>query len=223
MHQFDKLIPKKWSKKADFYRDLMEVLFELDKNDKEAVEKVLEAVKNTKFEDMLNKSPDWLWQRIRRYVPEPARLEERFRAFWQKWKTAMSDDPAHKADPDSNTCTPGRQFGKKADKLYKNMLAAIRKDQISDPPGVNLYEVKGIDRYKLTVYRCFRGTNNNESFHNKLNEGLVTENCTIEFTDHTLAGHIFRHDVSIDMSRGVIPRSIGHFELWTTDKIQVCL
>lgn len=205
-------VPKGWSQRADISRDLANAFLKLDEDDLEAVERVLDEVLKTDLTDYLERNNDWLWQRIRRYVPRPAELEVRLREFWDKWRDATDD-------------TSGPRHGRKlfegeGEKTFNNIIKLVQDDLVSDPPGVTLFEARGTDKYGLTLWRCFRGTNNCESFNNKINEGLnVVENCTLEFADETLSCLIFEHNVNIDISRGKIPK-FGCTELHMIDLVQ---
>lgn len=211
MRMLDKFIPADWHLRSEFYRDLDDAMHELDKDDLEKVNKTLPLIgENITIEDMLRKDSKWLWKRVRRYIPEPTVLEARLLNFWNKWGQVSADGPNQ----------PHRQlFGSDAQNTFKNMIKAVQADQISDPPGIDLFELERTDRYGLPIYRCKRGTNRNESFHNKLNEGAITENASIEWGDHITAVSAYEHNVDNATARKALP-FFGHTELWNIDKVQ---
>lgn len=207
MKSLDKFIPKQWSHKLDFYRDLSSTLFTLNPEDIAAVVEVCNTALKCSLEDRLNDNSDWVWARVRRHIPRPAELAARLRRFWEKWGKVPNEQGT------------GPLFDEDAEHIFNLMIQTVELDQVSDPPGISLYRVLKTDVYGLTMYSCQRGTNQNESVHNKINEGLVTENCSVELADHLFSRFVYVHNQKAAIRNKPGTRDHGHYELDLVDKI----
>lgn len=144
MHQFR--IPVHHGLRRPFSRALRDAIFIPDPGDKAAVEVVLKK-KNLAWEQMLLWNSDWLWRRVRRFVPRPDVLLPRVSKVFEVFgplKDATTGEPL---------------FNKASIQKAKNVLENIRLGYYSDPPGIKLYVLQHEDKHGLSLYRCIRGTN----------------------------------------------------------------
>lgn len=144
MHQFR--IPVHHGLRRPFSRALRDAIFIPDPGDKATVEVVLKK-KNLTWEQMLLWNSDWLWRRVRRFVPRPDVLLPRVSKVFEVFgplKDATTGEPL---------------FNKASIQKAKNVLENIRLGYYSDPPGIKLYILQREDKHGLSLYRCMRGTN----------------------------------------------------------------
>ena len=140
-----------------FIRDLRDAFFVIDKDDKKNVSEVL-ALEGLTFEERLDSNPDWIFERVRRFIPEPHTLEQQIKNVVELYKDKI----------DANT---GKVLlDEAALKDVDAVVDGVRKGYYSDPPNESLYYEIGSDfNTGLKRYRCIRGTNSVEgSVHQKL-------------------------------------------------------
>lgn len=195
---------KSWPLALDFCREFSDAIFDWNATDMELLTAVA-AKKGLTFDAMLKKDRRYVLERIRRQVPGPEILATRLRAFFDRWKHQKHSNQ--------------RVFD---DKMWKTMDGIVKLAQdgyLSDPPNLQLYTRVRVDADKLPVWRCNRGTNVNESVHNKLREALDLENCSVELSDLLL-----QYFVDVFNQRSAlrnIPGTIDHrhFDTGLIDKI----
>jgi hypothetical protein len=102
---------------------------------------------------------DWFLRRVRRLVPEPPVLEKRYTEVFNQYK-------------DIECSKSGKKLFSTAKSLavHKATIKHIRRNCLSDSPGVSYYSPIRKDRYGLTIYHCHRGTPGNEGLHQKLRQ-----------------------------------------------------
>lgn len=188
-----------------FFRSFSLAIFNEYADDVAAVKAVL-AKKGVTYEEMIVKSPSWVYSRVRREAPKREIMKESllgFRAIWENEKDPATGQPIFNTD---------------VAKAFNNILKLVEKGHLSDPEGVQLYYPMGEDENGLQQWRCIRGSSINESIHNKIRESLDTENCSIELGDLMLA-----YFISVYNQRAAI-RNIpgtpdeGHFDMGLTNK-----
>ena len=197
--------PQLWPSISVYSRDLSEAIYMHVKEDYDNLCDALTARGDSIDTKMANQR-DWVLRRVRRHIPPPDVLTPRLENFWAKWKNSeFNGQPV---------------FTHSHKGIFKNMLGAARKGQLSDPCHVNLYLRDGWDDdLQLPLWRCIRGTNKNESLHNQLNECVVTENCSVQLADNIIAYKVFTHNRTCAVKH--IPGTIdhGHFDTSLIDKI----
>jgi hypothetical protein len=97
-----------------------------DEGDKKQVTEYLEEMKTT-FEAKRKSHPEWLWKRVRRYIPEKDTLYKIMKEFFDCWGPIV--------------CTITKQplFSEESWKKSRGILHDIQKGWVSDPQGVSLY------------------------------------------------------------------------------------
>ena len=132
-----------------FSQALRDALFLLDSDDKTAVSRVL-AMKSTTFDQMVLWNSDWVWRRVKHFVPPPEVLlpcvSEVFQTF----------------GPLQDVTTNQPLFNTSSWDKARNILENVRMGYYSDPSGIPLYTIQGKDSDGLTLYNCLRGTSNVE-------------------------------------------------------------
>jgi hypothetical protein len=153
-----------------FARALRDAIFIPDDEDKAAVTHVLLG-KQISFNEMLMRSPIWVWRRVKCYVPPPEVLFPRVQGVLQLFGPLV----------DAKTSQP--LFNDTAWDKATNILENVRLGYYSDPPDVSLYMDQGKDSDGLNLYKCLRGTNHVE--------GGVHQNIIKRFGSYTNASARF--------------------------------
>ena len=122
-----------------FLRALCDALFLPDPEDKAAVEHVLEKCKTT-FKQMVLSKPDWVWQRVKCYVPPPEILVARAHIVLQTYGPLK----------DATTGLP--LFNDASWDKARCVMENIQMGFYSDPPSINLYTIQWQDKDGLFVY-----------------------------------------------------------------------
>ena len=97
-----------------------------------------------KYEDLQNPSPQWLCRRCKHIIPPPKILYPLVAEVFQTYGSLV--------DPE----TQKPLFMHDNWKTAKSVLNLIQDGIVSDPPGIPLYMVLGIDKKGggLPLYRC---------------------------------------------------------------------
>ena len=142
-----------------------------DKADKALVEAYL--VKQGKNWDHVQKyDEDWLWARVKRYIPEKELLYVVLEEFFDAWGHTICSK-SHKPLFDNEIWA-----------VTKGVLHNVRKGWLSDPPGISLYTLLGYDKHGLALYHCIRGTNSVEvGVHNPIRCDFASLNEAAELAD----------------------------------------
>jgi hypothetical protein len=109
------------------------------------------------------------------------------------------------------TRSRGNRSYTEAKKAAQRVLAALRRGEFSDPPGV--------DSDGLWLYRSIRGTSNPESLHQKLTKAFGHNRAGPEYSDNLLCH--FRHRYNwraSERNRPFFPR-VGHYNGLALDTI----
>ena len=192
-----------------FTQHFRDAMFEIDAGDRASVEAALRhrAVPTT-FDRELEKNPKWVWERVRRRVPEPDILEKRLQLLLEEMSQSRYNDGS----------TP--LLSEKAKKEIANLLVHVRKGCLSDPPGVSMYYFWKVDKEGLKIFRCIRGTNHLESFHQKLEMIFDAWNASPHYADCAIA--VIRHRTNISASERNRPNFpiLGFSDQYLVDEIQ---
>ncbi|KAF6764006.1 hypothetical protein DFP72DRAFT_956173 [Ephemerocybe angulata] len=195
-----------------FGRALRDILFVPDLEDRLRISAWASRLAEPKtFEQLLASMPNWLWRRCRRQIPPPDILyplvEELFLAYGPL-KDATTDQPL---------------FNQQAWKTSKQILELIRQGYVSDPPGIALYTVIGVDAKagNLPIYRCSRGTNFTEGgVHTHLRARLPTSGASIRHVNACLSDFVLQHNLRVGTFNSTGQPYRGHFSIWLTNRLQ---
>jgi hypothetical protein len=133
---------------------------------------------------------------IRCTVPSPAILEANLRKVFDLFADEVDQKKKKKFFGEK---------GSKARKLVESTLQHVRTGCLSDVPGVSYYVQIGEDSMGIPKYKCFRGTNALEGFHQKIKLLIRAFNISPRFAIALLFEFIHRwnHDIdckSLDLS-----------------------
>lgn len=143
------------------------------------------------YESFRNSSPEWLRKRCKHIVPPPDILYPLVANVFRTYGPLI--------DPDSNKPL----FSPDNWKTAKNILDLIKNGYLSDPPGVALYTVIGIDKKAdgLPIYRCARGTNATEGgVHTHIRSRLPKFGVSIRHVQASLMDFTLRHNLLVCIS-----------------------
>ena len=140
------------------------------------------------FENLQMKQPAWLWKRCRRVIPPPDVL---FPLIEQLFAT-------YGPLKDSSTNVP--LFNHYNWKTAWSILELIHQGYVSDPPGISLYTVIGLDSKagNLPIYHCSRGTNFTEgSVHTHLLSYLPLSGVSVHHLNARLCDFVLQHNLRV--------------------------
>lgn len=128
------------------------------------IEKAARARKLTLFQYAYNRYPKWILKRLKRTVPSPRLLVIRLRLVLHAFRDV--------SDSRSGRKKSGKLLSEEAIHEFEKLISLASEGYLSDWPGVSLYEIRKIDDLGLTIYRCSRGSNCNETLHQPTTAGL---------------------------------------------------
>ncbi|KAI0369360.1 hypothetical protein BV20DRAFT_1113655 [Pilatotrama ljubarskyi] len=190
-----------------FARALRDALLLPDPADQAAVERVLES-RGVSWRQMVLTKPDWVWRRVRRFVPKPDVLHQRIKHVlltYGPFKDATTGQPL---------------FNDASWQKAVNVLENVRAGYYSDPPGIQLYMVCGKDREGLTLYRCVRGTNNVEGgIHQNVIRRFGSFNASPRFAVNLLRDYRLCHNLKVGtLNRTGMPYR-GSYDIWMRNRL----
>jgi hypothetical protein len=178
--------------RKQFTRELRDAIFIPDSTDKERINAWgANQTPPCTYESLRNSSPEWLRRRCKHIVP-PANILYPLVA-----KVFCTYGPI--LDPDSKKPL----FSPDNWKIAKNVLDLIKNGYLSDPPGVALYTIIGIDKKAggLPMYRCARGTNSTEGgVHTHIRSRLPKFGVSIRHIQASLMDFVLRHNLLVGFS-----------------------
>ncbi|SJL13797.1 uncharacterized protein ARMOST_17245 [Armillaria ostoyae] len=190
-----------------FARALRDALYIHNLDDKLEVTSQL-AKDGITYEQKILWSSDWVWRRVRRYVPPPEILLPRVREVFQKFGPLL----------DATTGQP--LFNNAAWDKAKNILENIRLGYYSDPPGVTLYRSDGYDSNGLQLYQCLRGTNNVEGgVHQNIAKRFGSYNASPRFAVNLIRDYCFTHNTSVGAKNRLQHTVFGSYDIWTRNRL----
>jgi hypothetical protein len=185
MMRVTKKIDKRHSLAKQFSRWLRDAMFIPDKIDKAQVEAVLKKGGIT-WNQAVRSRPEWVWARVRRYIPPPDVLEPMLAKLFKTHAGVMcsknniplfNDDTQHAADL---------------------LLSDVRKGLVSDPAGLALYNRLRTDRNGLPIWHCNRGTNSLEGgVHRPVRDRFGSFGASVEMTVALLSDFCYRKNVEV--------------------------
>lgn len=183
-----KLSPRHALRK-DFAFTLRDAIFIPDKEDYARVSRYGSTLNPPQtFEQLRVRRPSWVWKHCKRVVPPPEELSshvERVFSIYGPLKDASTQQPL---------------FAKHNWDAAKKILELVRLGHISDPPGIPLYTMIGVNKRagNLPIYRCFRGTNFTEGgVHTHLRSHLPTSGASIPHVNACLTDFVLHHNLKV--------------------------
>ncbi|KAG6818637.1 hypothetical protein H0H93_003273 [Arthromyces matolae] len=196
--------------RVPFAQALRDALLVPHPEDKRQIEAYL-GTKNLKWDDMMRYNPSWLWRHCRRTIPPPEIIYPLVHDVFMTWGP-LKDAKTHKP-----------LFDGKAWKKAKEILELIRCGFVSDPPGVSLFYILGLDKHAngLPIYRCVRGTNFVEGgVHTHLRNMLPSRNTSVRHMIICLLDFILRHNLLVGTYNSTGKKYCGHDYIWLLNEIQ---
>jgi hypothetical protein len=186
---FSKRISIRHGGRADFCRDLRDVILVPDAGDVELVKHV-RGKKGETNENACRYRPRYVWQRVRRRIQDPIFLYPAVKRVFDVHANVLDDK------------TKRPLFNDKAMEVAKNVLEMISKGYISDPFDVSLYRKVRTDADGLSVYDCARGTNGLDGgVHRNIHRNFGSWNASPQLTNCLLNTYVFRHNMTVQMSK----------------------
>lgn len=227
MDRLLRLLSRKHSAFKAFAHDFSEAIFIRDKSDELAVRAVLEK-NGISWEYAKRAKAAALNRRIRRHIPGRKillkRVEALFTAYANFWCSTKK--------------TKGPFFSEEAKEMCRNLLETIRNGYLSDPAGIPLYYLMGIDRDGLNIYRTIRGTNSVEGgFHMAIRRVFGSLRASPELAECLLINWILRRNTTVCISSPSFSTTVsciilkvgfhnrtgtkyrGHYAIWIRDEI----
>ncbi|KAJ7739783.1 hypothetical protein DFH07DRAFT_778607 [Mycena maculata] len=209
MQRLTKHIPREHSLAKQFSRWLRDAIFIPDKLDKARVEAVLKK-KGETWDRAVRSKPDWVWLRVRRYVPPPEVLEPILDTLFKTHANVRCSRKKIKL------------FNAECHKAAKLMIEDVQKGWVSDPPGVALYNRLQTDDKGLDIWHCIRGTNSLEgSVHNPVRSRFGSRGASVELTVSLLSDFCYRKNVENGSRHRDGVEFKGHYDPWIEDDIDI--
>jgi hypothetical protein len=178
-----------------------------DQDDKAAMEAVLKK-RNMTWSFVKSKSPGWLWKRVRRFIPNKDVLYSVLKELFESWAPVVCK------------ATGQKLFTLESHKKAQSILLEVKKGWVSDPIGISVYQLEGVDKYGLNLYHCIRGTNSVEgSVHNPIRRNFASMNASPELADAMLADFRHRHNVDCGSIHKDHVKYAGHYDPWLDHEI----
>jgi hypothetical protein len=205
-------VPRQHPHQWTFFTKLRDAMMIFHQEDLAKVTSVVEKEFGCSFDDYLAQNPDWVFKRVRRFIPPPKELRERIERVVNEFKRPEYIDPA----------TRKPLLSKDALAQIDNILKHVDHGCVSDPKNVKLYYDTGkFDKYKLRIYRCVRGTNSVEGgVHQKLSLKLRMWNAGPEVTQASTGVYRQRHNIRASQRNRAKFPNIGHYDHYLLDDIQ---
>ncbi|KAG8932761.1 hypothetical protein FRC00_014144 [Tulasnella sp. 408] len=199
--------------KRPFARALRDAILIPDAEDRHRISAVLRAA-DSSWERQLRINPTWLWKRCKRIIPPPEQLLPTVQKVFTTYGPLK----------DAKTGLP--LFNSAAWNAAKNALKLIKNGYLSDPPGIPLYYVVGLDKKmdNLPMYRCIRGTNFVEGgVHQNIRRRLPLFGASPRHTVTRLIDYILKHNLVVGTYNRTGKHYIGHFDIWLLNDLQAAM
>ena len=172
-----------------FMQELCDALFIPDQADKDRIN-AWGATQNPcqTYEQLRNRDSLWVSQRCKHIIPSPEKLYPLVSRVFRTYGPMI--DPISKKP----------LFSLDNWKTAKNVLDLVRNGFVSDPPGIAIYTVIGLDKKNggLPRYRCSRGTNATEGgVHKHIRERLPKCGTSLRHMQATLYDFVLHHNLHV--------------------------
>ncbi|KDE02219.1 hypothetical protein MVLG_07211 [Microbotryum lychnidis-dioicae p1A1 Lamole] len=193
-HFFQRIyLSKKHGATRAFLRALSDAISVVNLDDKHLVS--IRLAKAMMTFDEATRSPahaKYIWKRVRRTIPPPSILEPLVREVFEAFGSLL----------DAKTKQP--LFNKAALLVTKRCLELVRKGQLSDPVGIELYTdlgpCRGPDETAddgVRLYSCRRGTNGLEGgIHRNLRARFAKSGVTPRHANARLLDYVLGHNLT---------------------------
>lgn len=196
---------------VDFIRALRDAMFVLDQQDLDSCLAVLREVHgktDDEIEKMMRYDFAWFLRRVKRKVPTPPELEERYMSVYRVFKDVVC-------------AKSGKTLfsSKHAMKAHRSCTKHIRRNCLSDIPFVSYYYPVGEDKDSLTLYKCIRGTSALEGLHQKLRQLVRGFSTSPRFMKALVTVYLGRwnHQIEIEV-RGMPKKYEGLYDGFLLDE-----
>jgi hypothetical protein len=199
--RFERVVSKEHGAFADFMSALRDALYIPNQDDLDWVRQCLrESGKNdTEINQKLRTEFDWCLRRIRRHVPSPTDLEKRYQEVIDLYSDVV----------DGNTEKPF--FNAKAKNVHKATLKHIRRNCLSDIPGLSYYIQIGTDKLGIPLLKCCRGTSALEGLHQKLKHLIRGYANSPRYARALVFEFVYRWNHDLDVTARGLPKDYEHF------------
>jgi hypothetical protein len=184
MKRVTKTIDQRHSLAKQFARWLRDALLVPDKIDRAKVEAVLKK-SNITWEQALRSKPEWVWERVRRYIPPAEYLEPVLKTLFKTHASAVCSTHGIK------------WFTAETWKAAQAMLEDVRRGWLSDPAGVALYNLLRFDKNGLPLWHDIRGTNSLEGVHRIVRDRFASLGASVELSVALLSDFCYRKNVDV--------------------------
>ena len=175
--------------RLQFTRELRDAIFIPDQADKSRINSWGELQNPPQtYNTLRNSSPQWIRERCKHIIPAPKKL----------WLLVSRIFRTYGPLIDPKTKKP--LFTTDNWKTAKHVLDLIQNGFLSDPPGIPLYTVVGLDTKAggLTIYRCARGTNATEGgVHKHIRARLPKCGASLRHVNAALHDFVLYHNLSV--------------------------
>jgi len=163
---------------------------------------------NTPWPEILFRRSRWLNKRERRFIPAPGVLDPRLKAVFAEFQNIV----------DATTGSP--PFTPLALKASRAVLQLAECGAVSDDPDTPLYSLLALDKDKLPLWLCSRGTNVNEGgVHQKLVKNFLSmSGASPELVQFALLEWVHQSNVRAG-SRNCGVDFPGHYDTWVVDAL----
>ena len=199
-----KLLSKEHGAFKVFMSRLRDLLFVPNPDDMALIKACLKkrGLSDDDITDKINNEYAFFVRRVRRAVPGPDAL---IRDYDELVKLFANVKDAK---------TGAVLFRKKAWDLYKvTRDKHMKKGCLSDMPGLSYYIQAGEDKVGMPLFRCIRGTNAVEGFHQKIRQLIRGFSVSPRYALCLLHEYIYRWNVDLAISvRGLPEKFGGHYD-----------
>ena len=203
-----RFISKKHTHHVAFAKAFSNTMFITDKTDQLRMEGYLLKNNMSSFDRMRIEKPDWLWKRVRHYIPNKDTLFELLNELFKLWGHIKC------------TITGQTLFSNDTWKKSQGVLHDVRMGWLSDPIGIPLYTIRFTDKHGLPVYHCIRGTNSVEgAVHNPIRRNFAALNASVELADSAVADFRHRHNLDVGTLHKTGREYLGHYDPWLEHEI----
>jgi hypothetical protein len=177
------------SLRPHFARELRDAIFVPDEADKSHIDSwgALQDPPQT-YNTLWNSSPQWIRTRCKHIIPAPKKLQHLVSRVFRTYGPLI----------DPKTKKP--LFTTDNWKTAKHVLDLIQNGYLSDPPGIPLYTVFGLDKKSggLPLYCCARGTNATEGgVHKHIREQLPKCGASLHHVNAALHDFVLYHNLVV--------------------------
>lgn len=200
-------LKKRHTLRVPFNHALSATLLVPDRGDQRRAEVVLTR-KGMTWDYAIRSCSEWLWKRVRRYIPKKDLLYKLLKELFDCWgpiicstsKIPLFDDDAWK----------------KANSILHN----VQMGWLADLDGIPMYVEEGVDSNGLTIYHCLCGTNSVEgAIHNPIRCSFASLNASPELGDCLVADFRHCHNTEVGTKHKMGFEYKGHYDPWLDHEI----